>query len=353
MAVREVFDPAQRAALDLDKEFPDPFATRARDLGMPRSLAEDYWAAHWELPSFEQGVEMLHRKQLTPAEFSRLLKALDYAPTWREKLKNIAQRIPPISDMIRFAVREVYSEDIAAELGLYDDYPAGFTDEAALHGMDLTRARQYWAAHWRLPSAQQGYRMLWRTDLGLDGLKTLLRALDYPPKWRQRLIDIAYLPLGRVDLRRMLAAGVLDRGEVKTGYKHLGYDDTNAERLTKLAEALATDGGDPSVTKATNQLWSTLHRSYMNEETDDPTAQQRLSLIGVTGTVQARVLELWRAERSLIRRTLTPAQIVKAYKKAVLNPATSAPWTREDAIAELEALGYSDEDAAVYLDESL
>ena len=60
------------------------------------------------LPSYEQGAEMLHRGELTDAQFSGSPKALDYAPTWRSKLETIARRIPPLSDMIRFAVRQVY-----------------------------------------------------------------------------------------------------------------------------------------------------------------------------------------------------------------------------------------------------
>lgn len=352
MAVREAFNPALREALDLDAEFPPTFATRAAKLGISRELAGDYWAAHWELPSFEQGAEMLHRRQLTPDQFDDLLKALDYAPTWRAKLRTIAQRIPPISDMIRFAVREVYSPDIRAELGLDTDYPAEFTAEAALHGMNRERAGQYWAAHWRLPSAQQGYRMLHRGQITTDQLKTLLRALDYPEIWRKRLENIAYNVPGRVDLRRMLAAGVIDPGEVHDGYKRLGYTETDATTLTKFAVELAKPESHSFIPKAEGQLWTTLHRSYVMNESDDATAVARLSLIGVPAADHARILELWRAERRLVRRTLSPAQIRKAYVKGLNNPATEQPWTLVEALAALIDLGYSPEDADVFIQEA-
>lgn len=351
-AVREVFNPAQRAFLDLDAEFPEPFATEAARIGMRRELAADYWAAHWELPSYTQAVEMLHRRQITQAQFSDLLKALDFAPTWRPKLEAIARPIPPLDDMIRFAVREVYDPALRAELGLDANYPAEFTSEAALHGMDEARARQYWAAHWRLPSAQQGYQMLWRTDLGEAGLKTLLRALDYPEKWRDRLMQIAYHPPGRVDLRRMFAAKVIDRSEVKEGYRRLGYQEADAEQLTRLAEALAGGSEDGYLPRAESQLWTTTHRSFVNHEADNAAVTSRLTMLGIPAADQTKILTLWTAERSLTRRTLTPTQIRKAYTKGVVNPATDLPWTRDEALDALQDLGYSAADAETFVAEA-
>jgi hypothetical protein len=111
-----------------------------------------------------------------------------------------------------------------------------------------------------------------------------------------------------------------------------------------------TAASDPHVTKAENQLWTTLHRSYVAAETDDPTATATLGTLGVTGTAQPQVLALWQAERELIRKQLTPAQVKKAYSEGVENPATGATWTRDDALAALIARGYSANDANTFLD---
>ena len=53
------------------------------------------------------------------------------------------------------------------------------------------------------------------------------------------------------------------------------------------------------------------------------------------------MLKLWDAERSLIRKQLTPAQIKKALSGGVVNPATGVAWTTEDAAAQLLDRGYS------------
>jgi len=129
---------------------------------------------------------MLFRGEISEGQYAGLLKALDYAPTWRGKLLAIARRIPPISDMIRFAVREVYSPDVRARFGQDDDYPEAFTAKAALHGLSEEDAKAYWAAHWELPSTEQGFRMFHRSLIDKPTLELLLRAKDIMPFWRDK-----------------------------------------------------------------------------------------------------------------------------------------------------------------------
>ena len=354
MAVREVFSPEQRAALDLDKEFPDAVLPHSRDLGLADEDMRNYWAAHWELPSYTQGTEMFFRGELTQAQFEGLLKAQDYAPTWRAKLLEIARAIPGISDMIRFAVREVYDPVQRKALSLDADYPAEFTAQAAKHGMRESDAKDYWAAHWQLPSATQGYHMLWRGEINEAQLDGLLKALDYAPVWRDKLANIAHLVPGRVDLRRMLEHGVITREEVKQGYIKLGYTPKDAETLTQFAEELAKPSASTRQSytdKAETQLWTRLHTSYLAGDTNDAQARDKLATIGVPQNERDDVLRLWKEEREVIRQRLTPAQVKKAWAKAVPNPATGQPWSFDDALAELLSRGWSNQDARTFLAE--
>lgn len=342
-AVREVFSPADRARLDLDAEFPAAFAEQARKLGLPEQSARDYWAAHWDLPSYTQATEMLFRGEISRAEFNGLLKALDYAPTWRGPLEAIARRIPTITDMIRFAVREVYNPPLRKQLGIDAEYPAAFTAAAAMHGMAEADARDYWAAHWRLPSARQGYQMLWRGEITAGELDALLKSLDYPPVWRDRLANIAHLVPGRVDLRRMYKADVITRAEVHAGYVRLGYTDADAETLTKFADTekaggstakhetaaelrdefeggyiteaefrtqLATLGYDPAdvdmlvslgdarrVKTERARVVTALHKMFSKGDIDATRATGLLTDTGMHAEAVARVIALWTLER--------------------------------------------------------
>ena len=135
-------------------------------------------------------------------------------------------------------MREVYSPEIVEKYGLNEDFPSEFLQAAFMSGLSETFARQYWAAHWRLPSATQGFEMLHRGIITHEELTTLLRALDYMPFWRDKLIQVAYNPYTRVDIRRMYAMGILDRDGVYRSYLDIGYDAEHAENLTKFTVGL-------------------------------------------------------------------------------------------------------------------
>ncbi|MFQ6006125.1 MAG: hypothetical protein ACE5OQ_11540 [Woeseia sp.] len=92
MAVREVFSPEIARAQGQFDDFPEEFANFAKQQGVSRKWAENYWAAHWSLPSVQMGYEMLHRGVITEKELNNLLRALDVMPGWRDKLIEISYR---------------------------------------------------------------------------------------------------------------------------------------------------------------------------------------------------------------------------------------------------------------------
>lgn len=343
MAVREVFDPTARSQLQLDAEYPDALTEQGQRLGYTESTMRNIWAAHWQLPSYTQGVEMLFRGEITEGEFNGLLKALDYAPTWRGPLQTIARRIPPLSDMIRFAVRDVYSPATVNLFGLGDDFPDVFATQAALHGMSREYAEQYWKAHWRLPSAIQGYRMLWRDIITPPQLDGLLKALDYPPFWRDRLRQLAFIVPGRIDLKRMLRHEILTVAEVEEGYNRLGYSPQDAQRMTAIAVAeLDTGlGAQPWAQRARGRLYTVAHNEYLAGSIDEAAARDMLGRVGALAAETNTIVALWNAERTINRLELTPAQVKKAYKADEYDEAT--------ARAELIERGMTPSDADTFL----
>ena len=342
-AVREVYDPAARAALDLDAELPGAFIQDAGLVGLSPERAAQEWAAHWQLPSAEQGFQMFYRGEISAGELDGLLKALDYAPVWRPRLRALAEAIPPLSDMIRFAVREAYSPASVQRLGLDADFPPVFATEASRHGMTEENARYYWRAHWRLPSALQGYRMLWRGEIDQGELDELLKALDYPPLWRARLSNIARTVPGRIDLKRLLRHEIIDRAEVKAGYQRLGYTPDDAENMTQIAEAEVGDTADTAtyVAKARSSLFTRLHSEYVSRQLTPDEALAGLASVGVPAPQRGPVVTLWTAEQTYVRTELTQAQILKAFKKNLLS--------EDEALTELQERGLSAADAAIRL----
>jgi hypothetical protein len=122
-----------------------------------------------------------------------------------------------------------------------------------------------------------------------------------------------------------------------------GWEPTLAKATAESFASTAGTGVDPNVTKARSQLWTATHNSYVNSNTDEAEAKTRLTLIGVDDTAQTAILALWDSERSLVRTSLTAAQIVKA----VGQPGKDAAWATE----RLQELGWSADDAATLLAE--
>jgi len=166
---------------------------------------------------------------------------LGYDNTEAEDFYIASFAYPGISDIVRMAVREAYTPEIAERFGQYQDIPPQFITEAAKLGIPDEIARQYWAAHWDLPSPMQGFDMLHRGIITEADLKLLLRALDVMPFWRDKLVQLAYAPFTRVDIRRMHKLGTLTEAQVKQSYQDIGYSPEKAAALTQFTVKLNTD----------------------------------------------------------------------------------------------------------------
>ncbi|GAH81965.1 unnamed protein product, partial [marine sediment metagenome] len=116
------------------------------------------------------------------------------------------------------AVREAFTPAIAKKFGQYEDFPPDFEKYAGMKGLSKEWAERYWAAHWSLPSPSQGYDMLHRGIIDNKELFMLMKALDIMPFWRDKLMQMSYHLLTRVDIRRMYKAGVLTEAEVYESY---------------------------------------------------------------------------------------------------------------------------------------
>ncbi len=174
----------------------------------------------------------LRRGLIDSKEYDSLMNTLKFDETDRKIAEKVMTFFPTPSDLVTFAVREVYSPEITRKFGQFDDLPEMFLKEAYKTGMDEEQARNYWASHWDLPSSQMGFEMLHRGVINEEELAMLLRALDVMPFWREKLIKISYNPLTRVDVRRMYLVGVLKEEDVYRAYLDEGYSPENARRLT-------------------------------------------------------------------------------------------------------------------------
>lgn len=339
-------------------------------------------------PGIEQVLTLWNRGQATEADVDQAMRQSDLKPEWFDLVKQLRFIRPSVSDEIRFAVRDVYTPATASRYRLLEGFPEEFAAKAAELGFSREDAEHAWMAHWQLPSPQQGYAMRHRGIIETDDeLEQLLTSLDYVPYWRDKLMQLNHLVPGRIDLRRMFKANVIDREEVRQGYIRLGYSPEDAETLTVFTEREKTQGSaDRDLTKseilalyaggitteAETRGWLTemgydsaevdallnlsearrmaqfaraavakIHTLYVAHRLTTTEATTDLDQLGIDPTARDDLIELWTIERDANMRDLTQAQVIAALKKSVI--------TGNVAHAKLMQLGYSDQDARIVI----
>jgi hypothetical protein len=150
-------------------------------------------------------------------------------------------------------------------------------------------------------------------------------------------------------LRALLTDGVFTEPEAAQLLLEIGWRPDLAEKVAKHYAPTGTASADPHVTKANTQLWNTAHASYKAEEATQADVVPALSLLGIDTASQQTILDRWNAERALIRKQLAPIDIRKAEQQGDINAATGVAWTMADALAALQARGWSPTEAQSYL----
>ena len=238
------------------------------------NYANVYYDAILTKPPTEDVISYELRKDPALPNLDRELRKIGIHPNYNNLYKELAYQIPPIADIITMAVREAFTPEIAARFGQYEDLPPAFVEWAQKKGLRKEWAERYWAAHWSLPSPQQGFEMLQRGVITREDLELLLRALDIMPFWRDKLIQISYNPLTRVDVRRMYRLGVLDETGVTKAYKDAGYSEENAKLMTEFT----TKHVRQSLSRFTP---ANVISAYTKRFIDAGTARIRLTEIGI------------------------------------------------------------------------
>lgn len=175
------------------------------------------------------------RKLLTDDQFRALLKRRGYDDEAVKVFDDLSKLIPPISDLIRFQVREAFNDGVANKFGYDDDYPSDLDPYIERQGYDRDWGKRFWRAHWELPSPTQAYEMLHRGLIDEATLQDLLKTKDYPSFWRDKLMSISYNVMTRVDVRRLLQAGLIDAAKAEKTYLEMGYRPEDAKLLTEFA----------------------------------------------------------------------------------------------------------------------
>ena len=213
----------------------DEFYAEAKKIGFAIHEINSLETTLRGLPPAQQLIMVKWRTDMPDVEFYAEAERIGWGKKEIDDLAKTFEAIPSAQDVIAFAVREVYTPEIAEAFGQYEGgeavYNQAESDIKAI-GMSKPTFTKYWAAHWALPGIREGYEMLHRDVIKGDELDRLMVALDIMPFWRDKLKLISFNPYTRVDVRRMHKIGILTIEELKRAYMDLGYDDEHAQGMT-------------------------------------------------------------------------------------------------------------------------
>lgn len=267
---------------------------------------------------------------------SRLLQ-LGFQDADLELIRSLFFIRPPVQDVIRMAVREVFTPEIAERFGQFEDFPPEFVASAHQVGLRESDALNYWAAHWDLPSIGQAFEMLHRRVIDSEELSILLRAQDVMPYWRQRLTAISYRPLTRVDVRRMHLEGVITEEEVFNAYLDFGYNADNARRMTDFTvawNARREESDEKALKDSTKAEITKLYRLRRITSADATAMLIGIGLKPVAAELTVSLIDFQR-EDALVDQKI----------KTIQRQFTGAQITEQDALVMLDVLNLSNDEA--------
>lgn len=229
------------------------FTNSMAQLGVHDKLIPLYIELAKRFPNTGEIIAGRWRGTIGDQEFSALLKRQGYDDNSIKLYMELSNQLPGLQDLIHMLVRDAFNDSAANQYGYDEDFPQEINEFFAKQGYNPDWAKRYWRSHWNLPSPNQAYEMLHRGLIGQGDLETLLRISDYPKFWREKLRDISFNVLTRVDVRRLLQAGMIDEGRAKDNYMKMGYTPEDAELLTRFAvEGISQDEKDLTKTDILN-----------------------------------------------------------------------------------------------------
>lgn len=262
------------------------------------------------------------RGKMSQSEVNDKIKRMGFSDTDIQGLDELVKIIPGVSDLVLMAVREAFDDGVSAKFEHDQNLPAEFVEWTQKQGLDPEWAKRYWRSHWQLPSPNQVFEMLQRLRPGVsknpitrDDVNTYLRTADYAPFWRDRLAEIAYQPITRVDVRRMYKTGVFDESKVKEAYLNLGYNDENAQALTEFTVAYEAE-------EETGVVRSSVVSAYGDGMIDRPTAEGMLSKGGYDTTTVAFYLDNVDFQETLRVNNIKLSNIHKRFVEGIIDETT-------------------------------
>lgn len=240
--------------------------------GLNPEYAKYYWAAHWDLPSMTEGIEMYHRGIITYDELKTLLRSLDVMPYWREKLIKLSE-----TPFTRVDVRRMY------QLGV-------------LSFEEMVKAYQ---------------------DLGYSKEKAEKMA-----RFVQTDVMEEERNLSKTEVTTLYREGVLNRDDAFSFLRDLGYPEEHANYILALEDMRIS-------AERFRLIKSAVKRRYVRGLIDRNDVVVLLSKWGISSQEIEKAVEAWDLEKEEVSAIPTKAELFRFFKKGIIDRETLKDMLRK------------------------
>lgn len=134
------------------------------------------------------------------------------------------------------------------------------------------------------------------------------------------------------EVSSLYSDGILTQQQALDDLSKVGYAESDAQLVLDLADAKAAQ-------KLRTQAVDRVRTMYLSRKLTDGQVQADLAKLGLDPTATSRLLTVWQVEQGTPTKTLSIAQLDKAYKDSII--------THDDYINRALGLGYSPDDAEI------
>jgi len=263
MVAKEAFEPDEIIKYGLGDEFPEEQSEWLEKQGLSRYWQEKYWAAHWDYPSYQQVLEMLHRGEITEEDVYQYYRVIEIPKYWRDKLTKIN----------------------------YNPYTR--VDVRRMHALGVVGDEQLIRAY-----LDQGYDMEHAKGMA-----------NFTIKYNQTE-DKA---LTRAQIERGYKTGLIDRDEARIMLIEIDYHPKSAEFIMdQLDFDISTD--------YVNELIDVVGEQYKNHLITEQEARQKLYKIDLPDKKVSSLLAKWDLRKIDNTRLPSKADLEKMLTYAIISP---------------------------------
>lgn len=302
----------------------DDYMYAVGTFGLESKYADAYHTANVMFPNFEQNLMMLRRGIINDSEFSTYMHMNSFGDAQANQLKQLQAVIPPIQDLIRFAVREAYLDHDP------EKQYSSMVDIARQMGLSEEASAWYWYSHWdRIPVTLM-YQNYYRGHWTVEKLERMLKIVDIHPDDRSDIIRVAYQPPSIREMGYGYDVGAYTLDDIKRYRRWGGLSPEDAEKAGQSMVAYRTEAERNSV--RTEYIYAFGRGALTSEE-----LLQKLTDI----KTPAEAIPLWMERADYYRERIQKPQLDVEGKLISSSEALTAfklnlrneEWTREALIA--------------------